>query len=380
MVETGQYKELSRVPRTITEHYNGNNLDLLIESGGTIMHDIIIFAANSQMKDLFGDTWFSIEDFCSIMGYDRTKLQRKLTEEQKAKTFGAIKPIYKTEYKGEQIEHPIETYFESALYSLGKNTLSVAYNANGVSRYKFIPILESFEISDNFITKKRTKRMYKVNLSGELKNMMFTGYNLIDLKDYRCIPNKKSYRKFYLSLSKMIFLIKHKIITGKEPEFTVTVDELAKYFGINIANNHDRKKKVASILNAINKNLTQTKFEYEFIKDENAKWAYIVKFRFSEETLKYFDEKAKAIITAQYYENLKNAFLNKKGVPVFDTYKYKDALTFGSGDLNEEFTSWLHSEEDKEIKTQVFKDTYINIMKTPPKEDYIVNIADISAL
>lgn len=91
MVNAEQYKELSRVPRTLSEPYNGDNLDLFIESGGTIMHDIIIFAANTQMKDLFGDLWFSMDDFCKVMGYDRTKLQRKLTEEQKVKTFGAIK-------------------------------------------------------------------------------------------------------------------------------------------------------------------------------------------------------------------------------------------------------------------------------------------------
>ena len=347
MVETEQYKELSRVPRTLSEPYNGDNLDLLIESGGTIMHDIIIFAANEQMKDLFGDTWFSMEDFCKVMGYERTKLQRKLTDEQKQKTFGAIKPIYKTEYEGEQIEHPIETFFESALFSLGKNTLSVAYNANGATRYKFIPILDSFEIKDNFATKKRTRRMYKVNLSSELKNMMFNGYNLIDLKDYRSLPNKRSYRRFYLNLSKMIFLIKHKIQAGREAEFVTTVDELSRYFDINIANNHDRKKKVTTILNAINKNLTQTKFEYEFVKKENEKWAYSIRFRFSEDTLKYFDEKAKAIITTQYYEGLKDAFLHKKGIPVYETYKYKDAFLFGSGNYNEDFMNWAISDEDR---------------------------------
>ncbi len=377
MVETEQYKELSRVPRTLSEPYNGDNLDLLIESGGTIMHDIIIFAANEQMKDLFGDTWFSMEDFCKVMGYERTKLQRKLTDEQKQKTFGAIKPIYKTEYEGEQIEHPIETFFESALFSLGKNTLSVAYNANGATRYKFIPILDSFEIKDNFATKKRTRRMYKVNLSSELKNMMFNGYNLIDLKDYRSLPNKRSYRRFYLNLSKMIFLIKHKIQAGREAEFVTTVDELARYFDINIANNHDRKKKVATILNAINKNLTQTKFEYEFVKKENEKWAYSIRFRFSEDTLKYFDEKAKAIITTQYYEGLKDAFLHKKGIPVYETYKYKDAFLFGSGNYNEDFMNWAISDEDKELKKEIFKAVYIKIMKMPPKENYTINLADI---
>ena len=90
MVETEQYKELSRVPRTLSEPNTGASLDLLIESGGTIMHDIIIFAANTQMKDLFGDMWFSIEDFCTVMGYDRTKLQRKLTEEQKASVIAIV--------------------------------------------------------------------------------------------------------------------------------------------------------------------------------------------------------------------------------------------------------------------------------------------------
>lgn len=133
--------------------------------------------------------------------------------------------------------------------------------------------------------------MYKVNLSNELKNMMFSGYNLIDLNDYRNLPNKRAYRKFYLNLSKMIFLIKHKIQAGQQPEFTITVDELARHFDVNIANNHDRKKKVTAILNAINKNLTQTKFEYEYIKKDNEKWAYTIKFRFSEETLRYFDER-----------------------------------------------------------------------------------------
>ena len=67
------------------------------------------------------------------MGFDWTKLHSKLTEEQKAKTFGQLTPVYKTEYEGEQIEHPIETFFESALFSLGMKTLSVGYNVNGVS-------------------------------------------------------------------------------------------------------------------------------------------------------------------------------------------------------------------------------------------------------
>lgn len=175
----------------------------------------------------------------------------------------------------------------------------------------------------------------------------------------------------------MIFLIKHKIQAGQEPEFTMTVDELARHFDINIANNHDRKKKVVTTLNAINKNLTQTRFEYEFVKRENEKWAYSIKFRFSEETLKYFDEKAKAIITSKYYEGLKDAFLKKKGVQVYETYKYKDCFVFGSGNFNEEFTEWAYSDADKELKTEIYRNIYINVMKMPPKENYTINMADI---
>ena len=37
------------------------------------------------------------------------------------------------------------------------------------------------------------------------------------LKDYRNLPNRKGYRKFYLNLAKMIYLIKYKIDQGQAP-------------------------------------------------------------------------------------------------------------------------------------------------------------------
>ena len=71
-----------------------------------------------------------------------------------------------------------------------------------------------------------------------------TEYNLLELKDYRNLPNRKGYRKFYLNLAKMIYLIKYKIDQGQAPYFTVTVDQLAKEFDVTVKDNHDRKKKV----------------------------------------------------------------------------------------------------------------------------------------
>ena len=282
-----------------------------IRSAGSIMSDIIIYAASSQMKDLFGECWFTINDFCKAMGYERTRLQRKLPQDILEKLLGNQPPIYMTEQNGRKIEHPIENSFEAAIYRLGTSNLAVAYSKDGKSKYKFIQIFDSFEIKDDFSTKKKTKRVYNIHLSKDLLNTLFTEYNLIELKDYRKLPNRKGYRKFYLNLTRMIYLIKYKIEQGIEPCFTATVDQLADIFEVHITNNADRKKKVTSILNAINKNLEVTKFKFQYVKGEGDRWAYTVQFLFEEETLNYFDEKLKAVLLSKYYENLQSEFLKK---------------------------------------------------------------------
>lgn len=373
MKEQNIQKELSRVPRTLSESSNSKVLEVLFDAGGTVMSDIIIYVASSQMKDLFGDCWFSINDFCEVMGYERTKLQRKLTEKQLDFLFSNQHPVYITEQNGQKIEHPIENTFEAALYRLGTSNLSVAYAMNGKTQYKFIQILDNFEIKDDFSTKKRTKRNYNVHLSKDLMHTLFTEYNLLELKDYRKLPNRKGYRKFYLNLAKMIYLIKYKADHGQQPYFTTTVDQLADVFEVAVKNNHDRKKKVTNILNAINKKLERTKFQFQFIKGEGEKWPYTVQFFFDAETLEYFDEKIKAILTSQYHETLKSIFLNKKGIHVSRHYQYKDFFKLGSGEYYQEFTTWLHSEEDKEIKANAYRYTYIKVVGIRP-EDLVVNL------
>ena len=183
-------KELSRVPRSLNESSNTEVLEVLFDSAGSIMSDIIIYAASSQMKDLFGECWFTINDFCKAMGYERTRLQRKLPQEVLEKLFGNQSPIYMTEQNGQKIEHPIENSFEAAIYRLGTSNLTVAYSKDGKSKYKFIQIFDSFEIKDDFSTKKKTKRVYNIHLSKDLLNTLFTEYNLIELKDYRKLPNR----------------------------------------------------------------------------------------------------------------------------------------------------------------------------------------------
>ena len=42
-----------------------------------------------------------------------------------------------------------------------------------------------------------------------------------------------------------------------------------------------------------------------------------------------------------------------------------------------EFTEWAYSDADMEIKNEIYRNTYIHVLKMPPKENCIVNMADI---
>ena len=55
-------KELSRYPRALSENVNSELINRLYESGGSLSIDLIVYLANYQMKNLFGENWFSIAD------------------------------------------------------------------------------------------------------------------------------------------------------------------------------------------------------------------------------------------------------------------------------------------------------------------------------
>ena len=102
---------------------------------------------------------------------------------------------------------------------------------------------------------------------------MFSLYNLLELQDYRSLPSR--YRYFYLELSKMVYLIKYKTTKNEAPFYVLTVDQLAKKLGIEIAEPKDRKKKVASILKKMNtylKYTKNTKTNYKIDKNKYKNW------------------------------------------------------------------------------------------------------------
>ena len=53
--------------------------------------------------------------------------------------------------------------------------------------------------------------------------------------------------------------------------------------------------------------------------------------------------------------------------------EHKDFFKFGTGEYYHEFTAWLYSEEDKEIKENIYRDTYIKVVGIRP-EDLAVNL------
>ena len=48
MKEENKQKELSRVPRTLSESSNSKVLEVLFDAGGTVMSDIIIYVASHR--------------------------------------------------------------------------------------------------------------------------------------------------------------------------------------------------------------------------------------------------------------------------------------------------------------------------------------------
>ena len=62
-------KELIRVPRILGGNCNSGLIERLYEAGGNVMLlDLIIYLSSHHLTDLFGTSWFSVEDFCHKRG------------------------------------------------------------------------------------------------------------------------------------------------------------------------------------------------------------------------------------------------------------------------------------------------------------------------
>lgn len=377
MATMSDVKEISRIPRPLSENYNFDLISRSFNESGSLVVDLIVFLANKQVKDLFGTVSFSVSDFCIMMGYDRTKLQRKLSEEQLVSLFGKNKPMYLKTIEGKDICHPIETVFEASLYKLIKENITYpSSNPDGSISYYSVQIASRLDINYDFHTKKDTKRVYTVVLSQKIIDSLFTQYNLIELADYKTLPDRKGYRYFYLNLSKMIYLIKYKIDKGEAPYFNLTVDQLARIFDINIVASNDRKKKVTSVLNAINKTLTVTNFQFSYIKRPGDKWAYTVQFFFPPETLSYFDEKFKSVFTKRFHEAVSDLYFEFKGIRPNLRVKFKNDMRNDPAQ-EKDFLEWIFSSNNIDEKAKIYNRIFVEVFGKKP-EDMGIGISGAS--
>lgn len=359
-------KDLIRFPRVLSESYNSNLLERLHSSGGSVMLDIIIYLSSFHMKDLFGASWFSIDDFCNRMGYNRTNLQRKLSTKQLTDIFGKNLPKhYVSDISGEKVQHKIETVFEAAIYKLGLENLNYPVKDGDKTSYRFVQIITQFDILTNFNTNKSTKRLYSATLSPLIKDFIFSIYNLLELQDYKKLPSK--YRYFYLEISKMIYLIKHKIQKHEAPFYVLTVDQLAKKFDIEIQEPRYRKKKVKEILDKMNKYLKYTNFSFSFIKGNNDKWAYTVMFSFPQGILEYFDEGQHAVVTKKFYKDLLwlYAEINNPDIPVGNRVEKVQEIEEDKN-LYNEFLLWANSSEDIDKKKDLYITDFVQVFGRMP--------------
>lgn len=383
-------KELIRYPRVLGESYNSKLLERLYISGGSVVLDLIIYLSSYHVKDLFGESWFSVEDFCSKMGYNRTNLQRRLTKKQLTEIFGNKRPpeYVFTDGEGKTITHPIETVFEAALYKLGIENLNYPVSGeDGRTSYNFVQILTKFDILTNFNTNKATKRLYTATLSPQIKEFMFSLYNLIELQDYKNLPSK--YRYFYLELSKMIYIIRNKIHKNEVPFYALTVDQLANKLDVQIEEPKFRKQKIASILKKMNGYLKYTNFNFTFVKGQNEKWAYTVMFSFPKETILYFDEGKYAVFIKRFYNELLWLYTGLKfpDIPIGRERFVKQTEIENDKMLYTDFLVWANSSQNLDLKKDSYKNTYVKIFgefpegyritfveqKTIPEPEFFIN-------
>lgn len=371
-------KELSRIPKYLGKNFTivERNFDTL----GSVVVDIMIFLANFKMKNLFGEMVFSLDDFCHVMGYNKTNLQRKLTSEQLKKLLGGLSlpqvqvMNFKAKEGDEKIKiHKLENTFEIALWRATKENVDYTYKEGGMTKYRAMQLLEGFDIMYDVSTKKATKRMYSVKLASKVTKLLLSQYNLIELADYRNIPDRYGYKYFYLLIIKMIPVIKNNERKGDPKYYLMSIDELANIFGVYYQDregkpqNAAKKRRIKIVLDSIKSYIGVAKFDYRFVKN-GGKYAYWIQFTFADNILEYFDERIKAVFYSDLFNSCKSYFIRNKVIANKMTDKVRAFKDIFENEENEDiFWDWFNGEEDREIKDQIYEEVYASVYKLSKK-------------
>lgn len=342
-------KALSRVPQSLS--FDNKALNRTYGEEAAIIRDIIVYVANNQMINLFGEVEFSISEFCDVMGYNRTTLARTLEKFR--------------EGDAPQIdEHKFDSTFEYALFRGLKENVVFKRKRDGKETFESVQIIEKLDVLYDKTTRKLNKRIYNIRLGSKILDYLFTEYNLIDFNEYRNIRSQQisvtgSLRNFYIFMARVITQVKYNKKIGAGDSFIISIDDLCGIYGVEIETAKDKKKYITRILNNMNKELSNLKYDWQYVKN-GYRYAYFVEFKFTDKTLEYFDEQLKSVFFKQLYGNLKYIFLHAGKDASIENYKNMSEK-YANMD-REKYMEWFFSDdEDKAEKLKAFHDTYLKV-------------------
>lgn len=341
--------QLSRIPQNFSF-----DKDALLRTFGeesAIIRDIIVYAANCQFLDLWGNITFSIEDFCKEFGYNRTTLQRTLSQ---------FKDL--PEKKQPIIDdHVFDSLFEYALYRALKENVVFKRRKDNKDTFESVQLISHLDVIYDRSTKKLSKRLYSIKLGHKILENLFKEYHIIDFYDYKRLQANKissvgAFRNFYIFMARIIAQVRFYQRSHQEEKFVASIDDLCDIFGVNYDSPKNKKAYISRTLNYIQESLVNTKFSWEFIKN-GTKYNYFVAFSFSDETLNYFDEKLKAVFFSKLHTAAEQLYLKE----VVNTTRYSSMLeAYRNMDI-EGFYKWFMSDSAKEKKLKIWDDVYTEI-------------------
>lgn len=166
-------------------------------------------------------------------------------------------------------------------------------------------------------------------------------------------------------------MIKYNKKIGDRDTFVVSIDDLCNIYGVDIGNPKDKKKYITKVLNNMIKDLSNMKFQWQYIKN-GGRYAYFVEFKFSDETLEYFDEQLKAVFFKQLYSELRRMYIlsgNDESIQHFNNMQ--DKLK----NLDKKkYMEWIFTDDDdNKVKIKIFNETYLKVygVEYNPDENYL---------
>lgn len=368
-------RKYGRVPQSFV--FDSRALFKKYDDSAAIIQDLMIFYSYNRLNvNLFGEFEFTIKDFCEAMGYERTTLQRTITELKDPPTLN---------------DHVFDSVFEYALFRSLKEVVIVTRRREGRDEFIPFPLLDYLYVNYDRSTNKLTKRTYVVEFSKKFIKNIFKEYFILDYEDYNRITDKHIdimgvNRSFYLTICKMITIIRNlryntmkekKVWAEENNTFITTVDQLCDVLRITCTESTEKKRALTKRLNKIQKQLTNTPFQYKYVKSkENSRWKYSIEFHFSNEVLDEYDEKlrAKFLFTLLSRCEMNYGKINSN----YGTDIIRGKLT---QEQEENFIEWFMSDKDmydQEIldsnqkyirigKFSIFKEVYKDVYAVPYK-------------